>query len=154
MQQIPLVGAIEQASQVQTALAASKLRLFTAGYNITPADTLAALTAVEATFSGYTAGGYALATWSAPLLYPGGGVVITSPQIDVVFTPPGSGSPVTNSLGGWFLEDSLGNLIADGSFTPPIEMSEAGQGFPISIAQVFANLNTQVLCWVFGQLQP
>ena len=94
MQQNPNSGAIFLCDLCQAAFANSKLRLFTSGYVPSPTETLADLLAVEATFSGYPAGGYTLGTWSAGLLDPVGGAGTSSPQTDVQYVQPGSGSGV------------------------------------------------------------
>ena len=152
MQQIPLVGSLNVAGYVQTALATSKLRLFISTYAPSPTETLAEVVAAEATFSGYTAGGYPLATFGAPTNGPIGGASTPSPQIDVAYVPPES-DPVSNTLGGWFIVDTGGNLIADGTFNAPIPMTQLGNGFPITIALVAGTQNAVVQCWVNGLLQ-
>lgn len=153
LQQIPLVGSQFLAGLIQSGLAASKLRLFVAGYQPNLNDTLADLVAVEATFSGYPAGGYSLATWSAALFNPVGGSQTVAPQTDVLFTAPGSGSPVTQTLGGWFLVSSGGILVADGLFDTPIPMVQNGDGFPITMALFAGTVNALVQSWVYGSEQ-
>lgn len=150
MQQIPLVGALRLCTGIQSEMAASKLHLFVTGYTPTPTETLADLLAVEATFSGYTVGGYPLVTWGAPTFNPTGGAQTVSPQVDVVFTAPGSGAGVTNTLGGWFVVDSAGNLVADGQFNTPIPMVASGDGFPITLALFAGTTNALVQAWVYG----
>lgn len=153
LQQIPLIGSQILAEAFQTHMAASKLRLFVAGYSPQPNETLADLVAVEATFSGYPAGGYALPTWTGPNYSPAGGSQVNAPQQQVDFTAPGSGVPVTNNVAGWFVVDSLGNLIADGLFDTVIPMVITGDGFPITISLFAGNLGVLVQCWVYGSEQ-
>jgi hypothetical protein len=152
-QNVPSVGALFLAGALQTALAASKLRLVSTQFTPGPTDTLAELEAIEATFSGYTSGGFELTTWLAPAYFATGGASITSPQIDVVYTPPGEGSPVTNTVYGWFLVDATGNLVADGLFASPQPMAGVGNAFTITLLLTEANLLTLVQAWVNGQLQ-
>jgi len=152
-QQIPLVGSQILAEQFQTHLAASKLRLFVSGYVPSPTEVLADLVANEATFSGYTAGGYPLSSWAGPNYNPGGGSQVNAPQVQVDFVAPGSGVPVTNNVAGWFLVDSGGNLIADGIFASPIPLTVTGDGFPITISIFAGALNILVQCWVYGSEQ-
>ena len=154
MQQIPLVGAPVLAALYQSHLAASFLRLFVAGYGPTPGDTLADLEAVEATYSGYPTGGYPITAWSAPQYPPEGGAQTVSAQVEASYTPPGSGSGVSNSIGGWFLVDSAGNLVADGSFTSPIVLQQQYDGFPITVSLIVGTQAALVNCWVYGQQQP
>jgi hypothetical protein len=151
-EQIPLVGALNLAAQIQTYLAASKLRLFTAGFTPGPNDTITDLAGVEATYSGYTAGGIALTAWLAPALDPVGGSSISSPQVQFAYVPPMS-SPVSNSIGGWFLVDSTGALVADGLFDNPLPMGVAGDAIPISIKLWLGTLAAIVGATVFGGAQ-
>lgn len=153
IQNMPLSGALDIAGAVQTLLATSKLHLVNATFNPGANDLLANLTAIECTFSGYTAGGYAITAFLAPSFAPGGGVHVISPQVYPTFTPPGSGSPVTETVYGWYLVDSGGKLVADGTFTTPIGMLEAGDAFPITVAIVVGTQNVLVQCWVNGAMQ-
>lgn len=152
VQQIPLVGASFLAALEQTGLAASKLHLFTTDYTPTVNDILANLTAIEATFSGYTAGGYALTTWTGPFFSSQGGVQINSPQIVPTYVPPMS-TPVGNTVTGWYLVDATGNLVADGKFDQGIVMDALGDGFTITLALIVGSLNALVECWVNGVMQ-
>lgn len=149
----PLVGASLVATQIQTLLAASKLRLVTGSFIPAFSDTAVSLEAIEATYDGYTAGGVALTTWLAPLIDPLGGVSITSPQVQFNYVAPGSGTPVTNTVTGWFLTDAAGALVAEGSFSSGIPMVQNGDGFPISLKLAYGTLNQLIACWVFGELQ-
>lgn len=153
IQQVPLAGATFLAALDKAALAASKLHLFTTNYTPTPNDTLTALEAIEATFSGYTAGGYALSAFTGPFYGNNGGVIIISPQISVAFITPGEGDPVDNVVTGWFLVDSTGNLVADGAFTQTQPLQNPGDGFPITIALVVGSNAQQAQCWVDGVQQ-
>jgi hypothetical protein len=153
LQQVPLIGSQVLAEQYQSHLAASKLHLFVSGYVPNPNETLADLTAVEATFSGYPAGGYTISTFVGPNYALLGGSQINSQQIEVAFTAPGSGVPVTNIIAGWFLVDSEGNLIADGLFDNVVPLTITGDGFPITVSLICGTLNTIVQCWIYGSEQ-
>jgi hypothetical protein len=153
LQQIPLVGSQVLAGAIQTHMAMAKLRLFVSGYVPIPQETLADLVANEATFSGYSAGGSSLPSWSGPNYSPIGGSQINAAQIQVDFTAPGSGVPVTNNVAGWFVVDSLGNLICDGLFDTVIPMAITGDGFPITVSLFQGNVGTLVQCWVYGSEQ-
>lgn len=150
IQQIPLVGAQVLAALIQAGMGDSKLRLFVSGYAPTPGETLADLEAVEATFSGYPAGGYTLTSWATPTLNPTGGYQTVAPQTQVLFEQPGSGSAVTNNVAGWFVVNMAGDLIADGLFTTVVPMAANGDGFPITVALFAGTLNALVQCWVYG----
>jgi hypothetical protein len=152
IQNIPLTGAVFIADLVQTALAASKLRLITGAFSPGPGDTLTALEAQEATFSGYTAGGYALATWLAPSYSPFGGVAVISPQVNVAFITPES-DPVQNVVTGFFLVDATGNLIQDGTFTAGQFLGIAGDAFVITLSQLYGTNQVLAQCWVDGVMQ-
>jgi hypothetical protein len=152
IQNMPLTGAVFEGGLMQAALAASKLRLITGSFNPGPNDTLAALEAQEATFDGYTAGGYALTTWLAPSYSALGGVVSISPQIDPNYNTP-SDPPVQNTVTGWFLVDATGKLIADGTFTQPQFMGVVGDAFVITLALLFGTTLGLVQCWVDGVMQ-
>lgn len=124
-----LEAAFAKAADIKAALAASKLRLLK-GPDFTPNQftTRATLLLNEADFSGYTAGGYALAVWNGPGNAPGGGAALTSPLIHPAFdgTDP---TPVQNSIVGWWIEDDtavtpLVRLV--GTFDPARAMGSAG----------------------------
>lgn len=153
MQQIPLVGAIRLGEAFQEALDGATLHLFVTGYQPTPGETLANLEAVEATFSGYPDGGYTLGEWSAPQFNPYGGAQVVCQQVNPVFTSPSSGSPVQNQIQGYFIVDSEGNLIADGTFAQVIFMGANGDGFPITVALFVGTEQVLVQCWVYGSEQ-
>lgn len=152
IQNVPLTGADFIAALLQTALAVSKLRLIHGPFTPGPNDTLAALEALETTFSGYTSGGYSLTAWLPPAFNPVGGASITSPQINVAFVEPMS-DPVTDVIAGWFLVDATGILIADGLFDTPVAMVANGDAFPISLAMLLGTVNALVQSWVYGNQQ-
>jgi len=125
------------AGLVQTELEASKLRLWQDGL-ISPsiATTRAQLVTAEATYTGYTATGVELDAWFNPLINPLGGSSIDSPKVQFA---PASPYTVTNVVGGFWVEDATGILVCIGTFTEPIPMGAAGQGFPLSVSLIFPN---------------
>lgn len=82
-----------------------KIRLFDAPFlpdwNTVKAD----LVAVETLLGGYPAGGFEVEAMLGPTQVAGGGVVITTPTIDVAYTV----APGANIGGGW-LEDPTGKV--------------------------------------------
>ena len=131
----PNAGAFFIAALLQTALAASKIKLFKSGLTLTPATTQAELEAVECDFTGYTAGGIAITAWNDPILAPEGGYSIQSPisQWIVGATPTG------NLVGGWWVEETGGGLIVADQFGTPMPMEVTGQGLPVSVRLVLPN---------------
>lgn len=152
VQNIPLTGGLFQAGLMQAAMAASKLRLFVGTFNPGPNDTLAALEAIEATFDGYPAGGYALTTWLAPSYSPVGGVAIISPQVNADYNTPSS-PPVTNIVTGYFLVDATGKLIADGTFTTPQFLGVVGDAFVLTVSLLFGTNVALIQAWLDGVMQ-
>lgn len=129
--QTPRSGAIELATNVQTVLAASKLRLWVAGFAPTVTTTKAEFVAEEADFSGYPAGGITITAFADPILDPNGGASINGgvQQFVVVTATP----IVPNSIGGWWLEDSAGVVWYFGALDSPKNMQVVGDGLPLSI---------------------
>lgn len=129
-----LTGAKWVADLVQAGLAASELRLFKDTLTPTPSTPLADFDTNEADYTGYTTGGETITAWLDPVLSPQGGYQISSPLVQfVVGTPVVAG----NAIGGWYLVDSGGDLIAYGTFGSPQPMEEADQGIEISVTLVF-----------------
>jgi len=118
-----------KASAIKTALALSKLRLIQSSLVPNVTTTKAALEAAEATFNGYTAGGYTLTAWSGPVNNPGSGALITPPAVNVAWANPDDDPIVTNEIGGWWIEDATGNVRLVGTFEDTISMGQDGDGF-------------------------
>lgn len=133
-------GATAWATVTKTALAAGKLRL-TQGLVISAITTKAQLVAAEATFDGYPAGGYALAAWTGPINFSGGGAVITSPLVNPAYGPAGV-PPVQNSVNGYWVETAGGDVYIAGNYDPVNPMNIVGDGFP-SITQFVIGRNGQ-----------
>lgn len=137
-------GANAKVGILKTALAASKVRFFKSSLFPTVNTTKAMLVAGECDFSGYTAGGYALATWTGPINNPASGAIMSSPLVNVVFTPPADPDPpVGNAVGGWWIELSAGGVYVVGTFEQPITMNQAGDGFPW-VVQIVEGFNAPV----------
>jgi len=120
------------AAEMQTALAASKVRLYKQGFVPTPATTEAELVAEEVAFTGYPAGGAAIALWLDPVFSPAGGAMINAPTVQFDMGP----APIvdTDIVGGFWLEDAAGDVRLIGQFAAPVPMEVLGQGFPLNIA--------------------
>lgn len=121
-------SAVTKAGVVKTTLALAKLRLFKEGLVVSQFTTKEDLEDAECDFDGYTGGGYTLTAWSGPLYATGGGAVITSPLTNVAFGPA-SDPPVTNSVGGWWIETAAGDVWTAGNYDPPRLMQTVGDGF-------------------------
>lgn len=126
----PNAGALENASNLQTALAGGKLHLYKDGFTPTVTTTKAELDAQECDFTGYTAGGMTVAAWLNPYLDPAGGAAIESGTQQFEWA---SGSPdVGNLVGGWYYTTAAGMLIV-GTFPVAVPMEGPGQAIPLNI---------------------
>lgn len=132
----PNAGALEKADVLKTALAGGKIHLFKSDFVPLVNSTEAEFNANECDYDGYTAGGITIANWLSPLLDPSGGASIEMPITQFTFVA-GGGTPVTNTVGGWYYTTSGGMLIC-GEFPQPIPMQANGQGIPLSIKLVEA----------------
>ena len=123
-------SAVNKANVIKTGLATAKLRLIDASKMPTPqvTNTRADFEAAEATFDGYTSGGYTIGPFTGPSTTVGGGATLTSGLLNASYGPVGT-PPVTNSISGWWIEDAAtptpGVRIA-GSFNPPRPMAAIG----------------------------
>lgn len=126
-----LEACLTYAAERQTALAASKVRLFKSTFVPSTSTTKAELVAAEAAFTGYPAGGAAIAAWLDPVLDPAGGASITAPTVQFDMGP----APIvaTDIVGGFWLEDAAGLVRLVGTFAAPIPMEVLGQGFPLNL---------------------
>lgn len=130
-------AALAKAADIKTALALSKLRLFTDALIPTRHTTVAELEAAECTYDGYPAGGFTLTAWTGPTIDPNGGAVLTSPLINPAYGPA-EDPPMSNDVGGWWVEDAAGNVRVLGRYDPPRPMGGLGSGFPVVIQIVEA----------------
>lgn len=133
VQFIPLAGCLANALQQQTAFAASLLHLFQSTFMPDPSNVLADYTAAEATYDTYAA--IEMTTWFDPILAPGSGFMINSPEVQ--FSTGDTDPVVTNLIGGCYLVDATGHLRITIIFTAAIPMQLAYQGIPINIVYLF-----------------
>jgi hypothetical protein len=126
---------MQDATERQTALALSKVRLFKSSLVPTPSTTLAELVAAEADYDDYPAGGDTITAFLDPILNPAGGSSISAPTVQFAVTtdPP----IVTNLIGGAWLEDAAGKVRLVMPFASPVPMEIAGQGFPLNVTLGF-----------------
>lgn len=129
-------AALAEANVIQTNLALSLIRLFDESLIPVPGTTLAELEAAETTLVGYPAGGYPVAAYAEPIFAPGGGAVIQSALVQVVYA---SGAAV--SIGGYWVEDAAGEVRQVFIYDPVRTLAALGDGFPI-IAQFGYGRNT------------
>jgi|SRR5882762_757861 len=132
-------AAIAKATVVKTNLALSKLRLVQEGITLTRFTTKDQLVALEATFDGYTTGGYTLTAWTGPVQPATGGAIITSPLTNVAFSDP-SDPPVGNNIAAWWVEDAAGKVRLCGTYDPVRPVNTINDGWPI-IVQVLEAIN-------------
>jgi len=129
----PNAGALWLAGVVQTALAASEMKLFQSGtITLSPATTLAQLDAVIANYTGYAT--QTITAWFAPLLNPLGGASIESGLLQFAIAAPYT---VPNTIQGWYLVDAGGDLVCAGDFATPKELVGAGDGIPFNVELIF-----------------
>lgn len=133
-----------KASAIKTALALSKLRLIQSSLTPNVNTTKAQMVAAEATFNGYTVTGYTLTAWVGPVNNPGSGAIITPPAINPTWSNPDDDPVVTNTIGGWWVEDATGNVRLVGTFDAPISMGQDGDGFTW-ITQIVEGFNPIVV---------
>lgn len=107
-----------------------KLRLFDDSFVPDDGTTKAELIAAETTLTGYPVGGYSITDFSAPLIAPGGGMVVTSNLINVAYA---SGAAVV--IGGYWIEDgeAVPNVREVFIYDPPRSLAVIGDGWPIAV---------------------
>lgn len=132
-------AALAKAEDIKTALAVAKLRLFQSSLVPNSATTRVQLLAAEANFDGYTAGGYTLTAWTGPNINLGGGAILTAPLANPAFSAP-SDPPVTNVIGGGWVEDAANAVRFVFTYDPPRNMLQVGDGWPI-VAQIVEGKN-------------
>jgi hypothetical protein len=123
-------AALRMGALMITSLIASKLRFFKTNLPVSALTTKASMVAAEADYSGYPAGGYALAAWVGPGINLSGGAAITSPSVNVLIVDPDPDPIVGNTLYGWWIEDATGNVRQAGKFDPPRGMNVVADQFP------------------------
>jgi hypothetical protein len=134
-------AATEKATVIKTSLATSKLRLFQAPLVPTQFTTKAQLVAAEADFTGYTPGGYPIAAWLGPTNNPAGGAVINTPSVNVLVAAPEDPDPlVGNTIGGFWIEDTSGDVRVVGVYGPTRPLLLVGDGF-VEVVAIVEGLN-------------
>jgi hypothetical protein len=134
-------AATEKATVIKTSLATSKYRLFKSPLIPTRFTTKDQLVAAECDFSGYTAGGYSVTAWLGPTNNPQGGALINTPSINVIGIQPEDPDPfVPNTVGGFWIEDTSGDVRLVGVFSPVRPIAVAGDGF-IDVVAIVEGLN-------------
>lgn len=103
-----------------------KIRLFNSTLTPDSTTTKEQMVEAETELGGYPAGGYDVDDMVAAQMVSGGGVVITTPTVNVAYTvAPGE------ALGGGWLEDHEGDVRQVYIFDPPRSVQNAGDGFLI-----------------------
>lgn len=121
-----------QATERQTEYANSVLHLFQSSLVPTTSTTKVELTAAEADFDDYVT--KTLVAWFAPILAPGSGYMIVSPEVQWTC----AADQVTgNVIGGAWLEDAGGDVRMVVIFADPVPMELADQGIPLNLADFF-----------------
>lgn len=114
------------AGDLQTALAASLIRLFDETLSVTVNTVKADLVGAETTLVGYPVGGYPVATMHDPIFGAAGGAIIISPLVQPEYA---SGAAV--QIGGYWVEDAGGAVRQVVKFTPAKNLAVVGDGFPV-----------------------
>lgn len=121
-------AALKKSSVVATSLVTSKVRFFKSTFAPNENTTQAELEAQEITADGYTPGGMALTPWVGGQTDPNGGAVVTSPMLNIAYGPA-SDPPVTDSVGGYWIEDADGIVRLVGTYAEPRPLAAIGDGF-------------------------
>lgn len=121
---------LADAVALRAALAAGKLRLFKSQESgISPEASVAGMAAIEADYSGYAAGGVAIATAGEPYIGPDGGVYVTLPSVQFNCVP---GTPnVPNDIGGAFYVDAADVLRGVAAFDASRRMETASDSIVV-----------------------
>lgn len=128
---IPLESKVTLATELQTALINSKLRLFKGGTIVdTPLTTLAALESIECDFDGYPAGGITIAAFGDPIADAEGDTVLL-PAPSKQFNWAHVADDVANDVGGAFVVDATGNLRGLVKFPEPVTLDDPLDGISV-----------------------
>lgn len=129
----PNSGALWLAGIVQAELASAEIKLFKSGTITLSRETvLADLAAEEADYTGYAA--EVITAFSAPYVEASGGATIYSGLAAFAAAAPYT---VANSIGGWWIETTGGDLVCAGDFAAPIVVGSAGAGIPFNVGLTF-----------------
>lgn len=124
-------GALILAGIARDALADAEVHLY---QEVTPPLSVSTVIGdfTEADYSGYAAA--TIAAWLAPYLDPAGGASIQSGTQQFDFgTLPGN----INSINGFYLVNSDGDLILASAFPAPIAMTQPGDAIPVDVVLNF-----------------
>ena len=135
---IPRPAQTLMGAAVQALLPTGKVRLFTADLaSFSQNTTRAELIAAEATFSGYTAGGYSVAAFTGPVLDPVSGVYLLSPLI--LPTVAVASPQVENLIRGYWYEVGT-DVWQVGKFPSDQPMVSPGNNIPFMFRfKLFSN---------------
>lgn len=126
-------GTMAVAALVRTALAESECRLFKDGFVPSATSTLAEFQAQQCDFDGYTAGGKEITAFLPPLDNGDDGATLAAPTLQWEYTYPGSGDPVGNVVGGYYLVTSGDALIGYEVFPDPVPVTGDGDGVRVDV---------------------
>lgn len=130
--QYTLEACLQNATERQTAYAASVLHLFQSSLTPTTSTTKAEFTAAEATFDDYVT--KALATWFAPILAPLSGYQIVSPLVQWACA---ADQVTPNDIGGAWMEDAATKVRMMAVFDTILPMAFAGNGIDLFMVDFF-----------------
>lgn len=128
----PKAGSFWLANEVQTLLALSKMRLYQSSITPTVNTTKAELEAAEATYTGYAE--KTLTAWGEPYTSPAGGASISSPLVQFQTAAPYT---TGNNIGGAWIEEAGGDLVAIITFPDVVPMSAEGDAIPLAQVLTF-----------------
>lgn len=132
-------GAYKEAGELRTVYAAGKVRLF--GETLTdlsPATTKAQLVAAEVAYSGYVAGGVATTTWN-PAMGAGNGAQTVSSVVAFAWDDPDPDPPVTDTVLGWWFEDSAGVARLAGNLPEGVPMIDVTSAIQLVLSDLLAS---------------
>lgn len=128
-----LQAADKQAAERKAVYAGAVVRLFKSSFIPTGSSTKTEFVAAEANYDSYVA--ITIAAFLGPVLAPGSGFMILSPQI--LFLVGDTDPVVTNTIGGFWVEDSAGTVRMVGILDPSLPMEMAGQSVPLNLVDIF-----------------
>lgn len=123
----------EQADERKTAYAGAVVHLGQSSYTPNGSSSKTDLEAAEADYDSYAA--ETIAAFLGPVLAPGTGFMILSPQ--VLFEVGNTDPVIGNTIGYWWMEDAAGVVRMVGVFDTPLPMEMAGQSVPLNIIDLF-----------------
>jgi hypothetical protein len=124
---LSLSGALIIATANKTRNANSVCHLFKSTFLPSPTSVKADFLAAECDFDGYAP--LTIAAWGDPILF-GQGYATFAPTQTFRWTH--DTDDVGNSVGGYFLVDSGGNLLSYATFNPPANVSGPGQAVVVT----------------------